>query len=175
MKLRRLAQRVMNEPGFFVGQEECKVLVPSLYLRFGDRRNIRAMSGVLGRKLDGMSPELTRPICSVLGGFGGEELALVRSCAGRLLRNHMSEFVKMIDRIEKFTDVPGRFKIRINLSCDSITGREFVDIRTFLVVRLLSLCPNEKVGKWIKLKKANLLLRGLSDFHRRLVRRLWPK
>ena len=101
VRVRRLAQRIMGTDKFFIGQEACRVLVPHMYLRFGDRRNIQGLSGKLGGKFEMMSPALTRSICAALVGFGGDELALVRSCASRLLRNHLSEFVKMIDRLEK--------------------------------------------------------------------------
>jgi len=173
-RVRQLAQNIMKKPSSFVGQEECKVLVPHLYLRFGDRRNIKALSGNLGRKFESISPALTRSICSALVGFGGEDLVLVRDCASRLLRNHLSEFVKMIDRIENFTDVPGRFKNRIAISRDSITGKKFVDMRTFFVVRLLGICSDQNVKNWIAVKRENLLQEDLSDFDKRLIRRLWP-
>jgi hypothetical protein len=80
----------------------------------------------------------------------------------------------MVGRIQRFTRVEGRFKARIVVSRDSITGTKFIDMRSLLAARLLALCPHPAVASWLATKKTNLLKADISDYDKNLIRRLWP-
>ena len=174
IRLRRLAQGIYASSLSFTGRDGCKPLVPLLYLRFGDKRNIRGLAGSVGTRLDSLPVTVTRSICAVLASCGNTEFDIVKSAASRLLRNHLSEFVKMVGRIQGFTRVEGRFKARIVVSRDSITGAKFIDMRSLLAARLLGLCSHPSVTSWLASKRTTLLADDLSDFDKKLIRRLWP-
>lgn len=173
-RLRKLAQEIHSGKRSFSGSDSCKTLVPLLYLRFGDKRNIRRLAGSVGVRLDTLPAPVTRSICAVLASCGLSEFATVKSAASRLLRNHLSEFVKMVDRIQGFKRVEGRFKARIGINRDSITGAKYIDMRAILSARLLGLCSHPTVTTWLASKKAALLADDISDFDKKLIRRLWP-
>lgn len=173
-RLRQLAQEIHSGQRIFSGSDSCKTLVPLLFLRFGDKRNILRLAGAVGARLDSLPANVTRSICAVLASCGSSEFATVKGAASRLLRNHLSEFVKMVDRIQGFNRVEGRFKARIVVNFDSITGAKYVDMRALLCARLLGLCPHSTVTSWLASKKAALLAEDISEFDKSLIRRLWP-
>lgn len=173
-RLRKLAQEIHSGQRCFSGSENCKTLVPLMYLRFGDKRNIQKLAGSVGSHLDALPAHVSRSICAVLASCGSSEFAIVKAAASRLLRNHLSEFVKMVDRIQGFKEVEGRFKNRIGLSRDSITGAKYIDMRSILSARLLGLCSHTPVTSWLASKKNTLLADDISDFDKNLIRRLWP-
>jgi hypothetical protein len=173
-RLRRLAQSVLTNEVDFAGRDECKVLVPLFYLRYGDKRNMRAFAARLGETDKTLTPAVERAICAVLAGFGPAEFRLVEKAAGKMLRNHLSEFVRMVHRIREFDDIPGRFKMRIQVSHDSITRAKFVDMRTFIAARLLGLCSHKEVRRWLRQKRDAFLADDISPFDKALLKRIWP-
>ena len=174
-RIRELAQRILNEEIDFPGSKECKMLAALLLLRYGDKRNMRGMAGKLEREADKLSADVTRSLCAVVSSCGPEGFAVVEQTASRLLRNHLSEFVKLVMRIREIQIVPGRFKNRIKASRDSITGAKFIDMRSILAARILGLGGYKSVHDWLTAKKIGLLSDGLSSFDRSLIQRLWPK
>ena len=174
VRLRQLAQGIYSGTRVFPGSDGCRTLVPLLYLRFGDKRNIKSLAGSVGKRLDALPAPVTRSICAVLASCGPTEFTIVKNAASRLLRNHLSEFVKMVDRIQGFKRVEGRFKARITVNRDSITSAKFIDMRSLLAARLLGLCPHPSVTTWLATKKNTLLKDDLSNFDKALIRRLWP-
>ena len=175
IRIRQLAQNIHSGRLKFQGSNDCRDLVPLLFLRYGDKRNIKGLAGKCGKKLNYLPPTVTRSICSVLASCGPAEFAIVRNAASQMLRNHLSEFVKMIERIQRFDSVPGRFKVRIKISFDSITRAKYMDMRSVLAFRLLGLCPHQAVRKWLADTKNDLIADELSDFDKRLILRLWTK
>jgi hypothetical protein len=174
-RLRKLAQKIINDEINFRGAEDSKVLAPLLLLRYGDRRNINGMATKLRNHGDTLPTELCRSFCAVVSSDGDRGFADVQSTASKLLRNHISDFVRLVLRIKKFTIVPGRFKARIKTTRDSITGAKFVDMRSYLAVRILALCPNEPIQDWITSCKAGLFSESISIFEKELINKLWPK
>ena len=55
---------------------------------------------------------------------------------------------------------------------DSVTGKPFVDMRSLLAVKLLSLNTKPKVLSWISERKAEFVSKGISDFDKNLLDRL---
>lgn len=174
-RLCKLAVSILNESIEFPGAHEAKVLAPILVLRYGDRRNQRVLFTKLERHAEILPADITRALCAVVGGDGISGFAVVRNVASRLLRNHLSEFVKLVERIKVFNKVPGRFKTRVALGRDSITGAEFLDMRSLLAARILGLSDHTAVKAWLLSTKRNLLASSISEFDRKLVTRLWPK
>ena len=132
------------------------------------------METKLQREGENMAPTLCRALCAVLSSSGQSGFQVVQAKASRLLRNHISEFVRLVVRIQKFNVVPGRFKARVAVSYDSITGARFSDMRALLAARILGLCPHPAVQQWLSARRAGLLAEPLSPFDKRLVNRLWP-
>jgi hypothetical protein len=174
-RLKKLAQAILNHDINFTGMEDCKVLAPLLLLRYGDRRNIKGMAAKLRSQGDAMPANLCRSLCAVVAGDGNPGFTEVQSTASRLLRNHISDFVKLVIRIKRLTSVPGRFKARVTTSRDSITGAKFMDMRSYLAVRILALCPHKLVQGWIAARKKELFKEPLSAFDKKLINKLWPK
>jgi hypothetical protein len=172
--LRRLAQRIMKNDIDFPGIEDCKALAPLLLLRYGDRRNIRGLAGKLSTETERLDPALTRALCAVVSSTGSVGFRVVERTASRLLRNNLSEFVRLVGRIRKFKAVPGRFKARIAISKDSITGAKYIDMRSYLAARILGLSTNRAVLNWLRSRKAELLDEEISRFERVLILKLWP-
>lgn len=173
-RLCKFATAILNDATSFPGAREAKALAPILILRYGDKRNLRVLATKLERESESLAADVTRALCAVVGGGGTSGFAIVRNCASRLLRNHLSEFVKLVGRIKRFDKVPGRFKSRVELGKDSITGSEFIDMRSLLAARILGLSNHAAVKAWLAATKTKLLASGISDFDRRLVARLWP-
>jgi hypothetical protein len=165
---------ILNNSRVFPGSNECKALAPLLVLRYGDRRNLRGLFTRLKRDAESLPADVTRSLCAVVGGSETAGFNVVRDTAAKLLRNHLSEFVKLVARIKQFSTVPGRFKARVALSRDSITGAEFVDMRAILAARILGLCPHVDVVVWLADTRKNHLKADITPFDRRLIARLWP-
>ena len=173
-RLQRFAQKIMRNELEFPGREDCKVLAPLLLLRYGDKRNIRGLAGKLSKQTERLDPGLTRALCAVVSSVGSAGFRVVERTASRLLRNNLSEFVRLVARIRKFEVVPGRFKARITISKDSITGAKYIDMRSYLAARILGLSTNRAIANWLRAKKAELLAEDISAFERELLRKLWP-
>jgi hypothetical protein len=164
---------ILNETLSFPGSGDAKSLAPILILRYGDKRNLRRLFSMLQRDAEKLPADVTRALCAVVGGCGASGFVAVQKTASRLLRNHLSEFVKLIARIKEFKTVPGRFKSRVALSSDSITGAKYMDMRSLLSARILALCENRTVQVWLKDTRKNILSSDISDFDRRLIKKLW--
>jgi hypothetical protein len=96
----------------------------------------------------------------------------VREVASTVLRNHLSHLVRLIAEIQSYEGVPVRYKSRLSLSTDSVAGRKFVDVRVILTARLLLLSPNAAIREWVADWRARTLTSEISDYDRRLLRRL---
>jgi hypothetical protein len=133
------------------------------------------MAAKLRSQGESLPANLCRSLCAVVAGDGDPGFTEVQSTASTLLRNHISDFVKLVIRIKSFKSVPGRFKARITISRDSITGAKFIDMRSYLAVRILALCPHKLVQSWIGTCKVELFKQEISAFEKKLINKLWPK
>ena len=174
-RLQRLGSQILDQRLRFPGDADARALAPLLVPRFGDGRNVRALFHRLQRQAEMLPQNATRSLCAVVGGCERAGFEVVQQTASRLLRNHLSEFVKLVIRVREFDAVPGRFKARVALSRDSITGAVFVDMRAILSARILGLCARKSVCGWLADTKKNIKAAGISPFEVALVDRLWPK
>ena len=157
----------------FPGQVLARSLVPLALLRYGDKRSVKSLVALLRGSLDKLSTEEVRSVSLVLAGFGQQEFETIQTTAGRLLVNHLSEFVRMVQRIRQLTDVPNRLKLRIHLSKDPITSKQYIDMRTILTMRLLGLNRHHDVKQWLS-SKINLFRNApVSDFDKSLLERFF--
>ncbi len=78
----------------------------------------------------------------------------------------------MIEGIQTYESVPIRWKARLRVRQDSVSGRQFVDMRSLLAVRLLALNSSPVVQTWIKERKDELLKESISDYDKALLNQL---
>jgi hypothetical protein len=88
------------------------------------------------------------------------------------MRNHLADVVRLVERIRKYTDVPVRYKGRLRPRYDAVAGKQYVDMRALLTVRLLRLARGARVIKWVADWKTDILKQPISAYDRRLVSRL---
>lgn len=74
-----------------------------------------------------------------------------------------------------FDRVPERFKTRVALTKDAITGSNVLDMRALLTARLMGQCARRGIKDWLATTKVEHDLAGLSEFESGLLARLWPK
>ena len=154
------------------GAGECKALAPLLILRFGDKRSLPPLKRCFDDEKSAVSAPLLRAAAVVYSSYGDTAFAEVRRSASRLLRNHLADVVRLVERIRKYPDVPIRYKARLRPRYDSVAGTQYVDMRALLTVRLLRLSRAPQVIRWVTEWKANVLLQRISAYDRRLVDRL---
>jgi hypothetical protein len=154
------------------GAPECKALAPLLILRFGDKRTLPLLKKCFDDDTSAVSAHLLRAAAVVYSSFGNTEFGAVRRSASRRLLNHLAEVVKLVERIRKYTEVPVRYKARLETRYDSVAQTKYVDMRALLTVRLLHLATKPKVTSWIAQWKTKTLSERISAYDRRLVERL---
>jgi len=91
-----------------------------------------------------------------------------------MLRNHLSEMVKMLDAVEEYDEVPNRFLQRIDTKYDPVSGHVFIDMRSLITARLLGVNRRPNVKVWLAERRKHLLSKPLSPFERKLINHLWP-
>ena len=104
--------------------------------------------------------------------YGREEFHRVRRTAAVLLTNPLALLVRLVLRISKFTEVPDRYKARLIVRRDSVSGREYLDMRVLLAARLLTLNKRKSVRTWLKSWKDSMRKRNVSAFDKNLLARL---
>jgi hypothetical protein len=149
-------------------------IAPMLILRFGDNRSVSLLRKCFHNPTEEFPSQCVRAAAIVYAGYGHDQAKELRQAASRLLRNHLSELVRMIDAIEAYEEVPKRFLQRVNLSFDALVNQQYVDMRTLVVARLLGLNRNAKVKHWLADRRRFFLSEPLSSFDQALIQRLWP-
>lgn len=173
-KLLKLGSDLIKGTRRFRGSTEARPLGPLMILRFGDGRSVKSLFRLLDAHGQKLPQEVMRSVCAVVGGCKLIGFNAVQTAASTLLRNHLSEFVRLVLRVRDFTTVPGRFKTRVRLDHDSITGSAYVDMRALLAARLLGLSTHTAVRAWLAVTKKNHLSEPISKFEVKLINRLWP-
>jgi hypothetical protein len=171
-QLRTFASELLRGVRVMPGRKECAAVAPLLVLRFGDRRSARALQTCFQVELEQQQIELAKACALTFASYGGLQFEIVRRAASRLLRNPLSEIVRMVERIKGYPDVPGRLKARIEISPDAITGKPFIDMRSFLTARLLALNSKPAIHIWLRAKKKAFHKSKISTFDKRLVKKL---
>jgi hypothetical protein len=140
-----------------------------LFLRFGNKR----VKGALKRCFrDGMQTRhshLVRAAAITYATYGSREFAEVRNAASLLLNNPLALMVRMVWRLKSLKEVPERFKARLTIRRDSVSGRHYLDMRTYVAARLLALNRRKAVRQWLKEWAEKSKKKHLSTADRRLV------
>ena len=175
--LRLLASGLLNGTSELGREPSIVCIAPLLLLRYGDRRSLPLLRSCLKEKrgrLDGQT--VGRAVAFVYASYGRAQADELRRIAGASLRNVVAYPVQLMNRIRAYESVPERFRQRVAAGFDPLQNRNFLDMRRLLLVRLLGLNDKPAVGAWLRDKKQSIILRsrGLSEFDRNLVERLWP-
>jgi len=170
--IRRVAVKLMREGRANINAQACAETVTLLLLRFGDGRSIRLLRTILQRDSERLPSQVVRACAVVYLSCGNLHLEHVRRVAAKIFRNHLSDLVKMVERIRNYAEVPKRFGPRLDPRFDAVAGRRYLDMRSILQGRLLSLNSRPKVVQWLHDKKQSLLQANISSYDKRLIRRL---
>jgi len=170
-EIRRLATALLRRGQRMPGMDDCAAIAPLLILRFGDRRSLPLLRRTFEDAERVLPAAVVRAAAITYASFGVPEFKVVRRCASKLLRNHLSETIRFLEEIRRYPDVPNRYKARLQLGWDSVGGKRFVDMRVLLMGRLLMLSNSKSVRGWITAWRAGILLDSLSTFDRNLVAR----
>lgn len=171
-RIRMLAAASLSSHTSFPGTHECRALAPLLILRFGDRRSLPLLGRCLNDEKSAVASTLQRAAAVVYSSYPGKEFGVVRRSASRLLRNHLADVVKLIERIRSYHEVPDRYKSRLQPRFDGVAGTKYVDMRALLTVRLLHLSKSPRVVAWVASWRASTLSEAISAFDKRLVKKL---
>jgi hypothetical protein len=148
-KIRAIAGLFLSGKSKVPGAEECRALAPLLMLRFGDKRSLPSLRRCFDNEKSIASAHLLRSTAMVYSSYGNTEFGVVRRSASRLLRNHLADVVRLVERIRKYPDVPIRYR-----------------------ARLLRLATAPGVGRWVADWKTEVLSQPISEYDRRIVMRL---
>ena len=119
-----------------------------------------------------VSPGVVRSCAIVYASFGADCFRSVRKSASTLLRNHLSQTVRFVEEIRRYSTVPDRYKARLYVANDSVAGTKYVDMRIVLMTRLLLASKSRKVTDWVADWKRKVLSEQISEFDKRLIKRL---
>ncbi len=169
-ELAALSSRVIRGKETFRGVERCYAIAPLLLLRFGSRRQ----ASILRTALPRTSGAAARSVAVIYSGFGSTQAREVERAAATSLRNPLAELVLMCRAVKRYKEVPGRWGLRTQPAFDSITRSQYLDMRGIAAIRLLGLNSSKAVRGWLRDKRTAMGKTDLSDFDRRLIRRLWP-
>jgi len=167
-----LALRVLNDvassrKNSFFANPGCLLL-----LRFGGRRTKRQLRRFFRDRGMATHAQLIRASAIVYSTHGPSEFADVRKAAALLLNNPLALMVRMVRRVQRLDSVPDRFKARLTLRRDSVAGKEYLDMRTFVAARLLKLNRRTAVRKWLRQWANQNKRKRMSKFDRDLLERL---
>jgi hypothetical protein len=145
-----------------------------LILRFGDSHHLPILRHCFREGSKGMPSQGIRATAIVCSSYGRDEFQRVRRAAAVLLSNPLALMVRLVLRIAKFAEVPGRYKARLIVRQDSVRGRKYLDMRVLLAARLLTLNRKKDVRSWLKTWTDGVRKQSLSAFDKRLLARLLP-
>lgn len=172
-RVRALARNELARAAADPSRTQCAVVSALLLLRFGDRRSLPVLRRCFEiPEVDRLRTPVVRAAGIIYASYGIDEFRSVRKAAARLLRNHLAEMVRFIERVRAYKEVPGRFKSRLDPAFDAVKARKFVDMRSLLSIRLLALSANAQVRVWVSTWKKNVLKSPVSAYDKKLVRRL---
>jgi hypothetical protein len=143
-----------------------------LVLRFGNRSNKLKLRRCFSEQRTTRHPELIRASAIAYSTQGKKEFAVVRKAAAVLLNNPLALMVRMVRRLQKLGQVPDRFKARINLRNDSVSGRLYLDMRTCAAARLLRLNRRKAIHIWLKQWVQGAKKKKISAFDKQLLSNL---
>jgi hypothetical protein len=119
-----------------------------------------------------VSPGVVRSCAIVYTSFGADCFRSMRNSASTLLRNHLSQTVRFVEEIRRYSKVPDRYKARLYVANDSVAGRKYVDMRIMLMARLLLASKSRQVTDWVADWKRKIRSEPISEYDKRLLKRL---
>jgi len=163
-RIRKIAHALLSGRWQYPGKELCMEVAPLIILRFADRRSLSMLRSSVENRNDKLRPEVVRSAAVVLASYGLEEYRGVRRVAAGLLRNDLAGIVLLVERVRRYEEVPGSYKQRLSTQFDSLAGMPYVDMRSVLAGRLLSLNPRKKVRSWLEQKRTSIEKGGISEY-----------
>jgi hypothetical protein len=144
-----------------------------LTLRFGNGRSLpRLRSPISKAQLGPISDQDARASAIVYCSFGLQRFRFVRSAASRQMLNPLAAVVRLIEAIKRYKEVTGRYRNRLRLSYDSVSGKKYIDMRVLLMARLLLLNRHRAVRNWTREWAEDARSQAISEFDRKLIKRL---
>lgn len=167
--LRSLAAGILDGTWKYRGANLCMQIAPLLLLRFADRRSAVRLRTLVRRRADTAEPAVIRACAVVYASYGKSEFSEMRKVAAKMWLNPLADMVRLIERIRNYKKVPGSYAQRLNTCFDSVVSAPYVDMRSLLAARLLTLNQRTAVKKWLTQKKATLVKSKVSAFDRDLI------
>ena len=140
-----------------------------LILRFGRKGDRASLRRCFREGKNPRHPQLIRASAITYATYGKREFGEVKKAAAVLLNNPLALMVRMAKRLQTLKQVPDRFKARLTIRRDSVRGRHYLDMRTFVAARLLALNRRKSIRQWLEqwVKKSKKM--NISAFDRRLL------
>lgn len=142
-----------------------------LILRFGDRRSKSQLNRCFRERTKTRPSHLVRASAIAYATYGTREFSEVKRAAAVLLNNPLALMVRMVKRLQTLRQVPDRFKVRLTIRWDSVRGRSYIDMRTYVALGLLALNRRNAIRQWLKQWVKESKKKSLSAFDRRLIRK----
>ena len=170
-KILELADRLLSKTTNIPGASECQALAPLIIFRFGDRRSPSLLQRFFEGEHNQVSASVVRSVAAVCSSYGIKEFGIIGRSRNSSVRLHSADIVKLISTICRYTDVPYRFNGRLRLRNDLMSGRQYVDTRSLLTLRLFMLSRAPRVVNWVSDWKAKALAKPISVYDRLLIKR----
>jgi hypothetical protein len=170
--LRAVASDLLTGRLSFVGWSECAAVAPLLILRFGDRRSLPLLKRCLENAKGTYPPAVVRAAAVVVASYGLREFRIMRRVAGKALTRELATMVQLIEHIQKYSDVPNRYRQRFQIRFDAVAGHQYVDMHGLLSVRLLNLSDRPRIRSWVAGLGTQVATANLSHYDRKLLKRL---
>ncbi len=143
-----------------------------LIVRFGKPKHRLHLRRCFKERTSPNPSQLTRAAAIAYATYGRNEFGEVKRAASMLLSNPLALLVRMVRRLQRIQQVPDRFKSRLSLRRDSVRGSQYVDMRTFVAARLLTLNKRKAIRTWIRDWVAKAKKQKISAFDKKLVSKL---
>lgn len=171
-RILRMAETILN--AVMTGQRDELFAAPAclLILRFGSKGDLSKLKPGFQDRRRVSSQRLIRAAAIVYASAGRREFSEVRRAAAALLSSPLGLMVRLVLRILQFSEVPDRYKLRLNTRWDSVQNKPYVDMRMLVSARLLALSRKKNVKQWLKSRVAKMKKEDLSAFDKRLLARL---
>lgn len=154
------------------GAAGCAAIAPLVIMRFGDRRSLPRLRKLVQRSLEDLNPAAGKAVTAVYASFGKSEYSEVVQAASKLSDNYLAYFLRLLDGLKRYEEVPKRFKVRRELVYDSVAAQYRVDMRKILSLKLLKLNDRAAISAWLKDARRYMMGKKMSDVDRKLVMRI---
>jgi hypothetical protein len=170
-KILELGKTLLSKTTNIPGASECQALAPLIIFRFGGRRCLSLLQRILKDEETQLSASVVRSVAVVCSSYGIKEFGIIRHSRNSSVRLHSTEIVNLISTICRYTDVPYRFNGRLRLRYDLMSGRQYLDTRSLMTLRLFMLSRAPRVVNWVSDWKAKALAKPISVYDRLLINR----